>query len=128
MQPSRRATPAGHGGRVKATEPSQILPGSWTLESSHLALEPQSLTLRQFGPTVTGEAFIPGVDPIGPGQPVVSVTGLYVPPMVTLDIRIGTVPFGHYQANLDSANRLVGVFTLSTALGGGAVTLAYDRH
>ena len=108
--------------------PSQALTGSWTLERAQRALEPQTLTLHQVGGAVSGTATIAGLDPVSPGQPVVSVDGSYASPTATLEIRIGTVIAGHYAAMLDSANHLQGVFTFSATLGGGSDTLAYDRH
>lgn len=112
---------------IQPESPSQALTGSWTLERAQRALEPQMLTLHQIGGTVSGTATIPGLDPVSPGQPAVSVSGSYASPTATLEIRIGTVLAGHYAATLDSANHLRGVFTFGAALGGGSDTLAYDR-
>lgn len=108
--------------------PSGVLTGSWTLENAQRALEPETLTLRQVGDFVTGTATIPGLDPVSPGQPVVSVHGSFASATATLDITIGTVVAGHYAATLDSANHLSGVFTFSAELGGGSDTVAYIRH
>lgn len=107
--------------------PGQALTGTWTLERGQRALEPQTLSLRQVGGTISGTATIPGLDPVSPGQPVVSVSGSYASPTATMDIRIGTAIAGHYAATLDSANHLTGVFTFSAALGGGSDALVYDR-
>lgn len=107
--------------------PSEVLTGSWTLENAQRALEPETLTLWQVGGSVKGTATIPGLDPVSPGQPVVSVHGSFASATATLDITIGTVVAGHYTATLDSANHLRGVFTFSAGLGGGSDTLAYSR-
>lgn len=107
--------------------PGQALTGTWTLERGQRALEPQTLSLRQIGGTISGTATIPGLDPVSPGEPVVSVSGSYASPTAAMDIRIGAAVAGHYAATLDSAKHLRGVFTFSAALGGGSDTLVYDR-
>jgi hypothetical protein len=109
-------------------EPTQGLAGEWIVESGTQALVPSILTLDEFGAKVFGEATIPGLDPIGPNEPVVSVSGSFTSPAAALDIRIGTGPFAHLAATLDRPDHLVGVLTFDAMLGGGVDTLSYLRR
>ena len=108
-------------------EPTQPLAGAWTLESSPQSLVPGTIALDELGAKVYGKATIAGMDPVGPNQPVVSVTGSFSSPEAVLDIRIGTGPFAHFAATLDRADHLVGVLTYDATLGGGSVTVSYVR-
>jgi len=109
-------------------EPTQGLAGQWTVESGTQALVPSILTLDEFGANVVGKATIPGLDPIGPNEPVVSVTGTFFAQSAALDIRIGTGPFAHLAATMDRPDHLVGVLTFDAALGGGVDSLSYLRR
>jgi hypothetical protein len=109
-------------------EPTQGLQGNWTVESGSQALVPATLTLYQVGASVFGKAAISGLDPVGPNEPVVSVSGSFSSPSVALDIRIGTGPFARYAATLDRADHLIGVLTYDAALGGGSDTVSYVRR
>ena len=109
-------------------EPTQGLAGAWTVESGSKPLVPATMTLDEFGSSVFGKAAISGLDPVGPNQPVVSVTGSFSSPSAALEIRIGTGPFARYAATMDRADHLVGVLTFDAALGGGADTLSYVRR
>jgi hypothetical protein len=109
-------------------EPTQGLAGTWTVESGAKPLVPATLRLNQYGATVVGKAAISGLDPVGPNQPVVSVTGSFASPTAALEIRIGTGPFARYAATMDRADHLDGVLTFDDALGGGVDTVSYIRR
>jgi hypothetical protein len=109
-------------------DPSRVVEGAWTLEGSPRPLVPATLTLRQLGGVLLGSATIAGLDPVGPGQPVVTVAGSFSSPTVSLDLAIGNDTAAHYAATLDGVGHLAGVWTFSDALGGGADTVSYIRR
>jgi len=113
---------------TQPAEPTSDLAGNWVLEGTTRPLAPATLTLKEFGRTVVGNAVISGLDPIGPGQPVVSVSGAFSAPAATLEITVGTGKFARYAATLDSPDHLVGVLTFDASIGGDTVTLAYVRQ
>ena len=108
-------------------DPSQVLQGSWTMEAAHQSFEPVTLTLRQFGHAVLGEATISGWDPAGGGAPIVSVAGSYSSPAASLDVT-GPTYSAHLSATMDRADHLVGVLTFSNAGIEGSDTVSYVRH
>lgn len=107
--------------------PHQQLQGSWRLEAAHRPLEPATLTLVEFGPTILGQATLVALDPVSPGVPSVSVTGIYSPPTASLDIRIDTTVIAHYTATLDRPGHMGGVIAFTDAAGGGTDTIAHIR-
>jgi hypothetical protein len=113
---------------TQPAEPMSNLAGDWTLEGGVRPLAPSILSLKEFGRTVVGSAVIAGLDPIGPGQPVVSVSGAFSPPAAVLEISIGAGKFARYAATMDSPDHLVGVLTYDDALGGASDTLSYLRQ
>jgi len=113
---------------TQPAEPAQDLAGNWVLEGTTRPLAPATLTLKEFGRTVVGNAAISGLDPIGPGRPVVSVSGQFTAPAADLEIMVDAGKFARYAGTLDGPDHLVGVLTLDASIGGDTVTLAYVRQ
>jgi len=113
---------------TQPAEPMADLAGNWTLEGTTRPLAPATFSLKEFGQTVVGSAAIAGLDPIGPGRPVVSVSGAFSAPEAVLEITVGTGKFARYVATLDSPDHLVGVLTFDASIGGESVTLSYVRQ
>lgn len=112
----------------QSEEPANALQGSWSLAAAHHALEPYSLTLRQSGSKIAGEASVSGLDPAGMGPPTVPVSGSSSGPTVSLDFGTEGDYSSHYSATLDRADHMTGVLTFGSVLGGGSDTVSYVRQ